>query len=343
MADYPDFYMDGFQAASSVDDLAAEWSLVGFTAITTDAEISGRQVLRFTDGGGGTTEAMRAFSTGYDYVVMGVRLNPAGGLFTGQSMIRMRSGSTNRLRVVTDGTGGDVDVVVGAATTLFSVSGYFSTDPAHYEVEVYRHATDGFVGLYRDGTLIDSFAGDTTGIGGTIDRVGMAGHQQNHTDFYCAGVSNWGATEGGHNIGVMTVLELAPTADVGTPDFTPLSGTDNFAMADELPNDGDTSHNESGTAGHEDLFTHGGLTGTGTIFAVGVTRTAKKSVAGISSLLPVIVSNANREEGVGAVPGANYRTRCTDFWLTNPDGDVFWDAVAIDALQFGYKNEDEGS
>jgi hypothetical protein len=347
--DYLDFFYDGFDSPSAVAQLSGDWYLssAGAFSLTTLAAFDGKQCLRWYNASTSwsTPNFSHTMDAAHDYLLAGVRavysLNGVSDMWMWQFM----SGGTVRCGVRSTGGTGDVSFRTGStlATELFAVADFVLTTEAYYEVEIYRHAVDGFVGLYRDGALIDSFSGDTSAIGGSMNRVALKGQQTafggtaHFRDFYCCGIENW-TTEGGNNLGPGQSVVLVPDADDAV-EFTPLGAGTNWSEVDELPNDADTSHNESDTPGHEDVFTHGGLTETGTIFAVAVEHTARRTADGLMRLYDVVQSGAVVDDGDLVTLGDTYINRLGEVHLKDPNGTAAWTSARVNALKFGYGNE----
>lgn len=128
-----------------------------------------------------------------------------------------------------------------------------------------------------------------------------------------------------------------PTSDASVQ-FTPLSGTDNFAMVDETGGqDEDTSYNSSTTAGHKDfLGTNLGVPGGSVVLACEVRSTLRKDDVGARDGRAVSKSNATVTNGTTLALGTSYVQGRIRHAL-NPDGSVAWTDTTANALQPGYE------
>lgn len=213
------------------------------------------------------------------------------------------------------------------------------------EVRVLVGDTTGEVELHLDGSLIFNTPSLDTqnGATGVIDNFVMAASVANFTqnsannfdDVYWSDTSGPAPTD--DFLGPVRTDTLLPNSDVAV-DFTPSSGSDNYAMLDEaIPND-DTDYTESSTTpGDQDVF---GLTDlpsvSGIIFGVQTRTVAKRTDSGALNLVPSIISNAVEQDGAPHALPVSY-DEFADLFPRNPDGDVVWDDAAVNALQVAYR------
>ena len=344
--DYLDFYCDGFDTPTAKAELAERWINAG----SVDCSLAYlaaflRQSLRLEDGNAGLYAEMAA---AHDYVLVGWRhYRSSTSVTSGRQWIILGAGATERVSIRQDVAVGDVTVHLGGSgTPTLSVSGAYTVgSQAYFELEVYRHAVSGYIGLYRDGNLIGSFSGDTSAMASAVDRVTiMPLRSLNinsipdwYRDVYFCGLSGW-STVGGNNLGPGETAILVPSADV-SGQFTPLAGVANSAMVDDSPHDGDSTYNVSNTPGHVDLFSHAGISTASNIFAVMVEYVARADEIGVMTMHPVLDSGVVREEGGANVPGFDYLLRTSDVYLKDPADLGAWTESKVNALEFGYANE----
>lgn len=359
MTTYPDFFMEGPDVQAAVDDMQDDWTFPAALSNYALAQSSplGGYAIRVIGGTSADLVIQRSLPNAYDYIIAGWRgyypniVSPTAGDATAARLLIISGGTTQRLKAWITTGGGDLAVRLGSSgsTVHLSVPNYVIQGPAYYEVEIYRHETDGFVGFYRDGNLMGSLTGDTTGLGGTINRLalgaptvngGLSPNGARLRDIYFSGLMDWDVI-GENAIGAIDVIYIPPDADVDAyQGFVPSDPAyENADMVDESPQDGDTTYNESPLFGAEDLFTHAGSLQEIGIFAVGVVLTARKPETGLLGIHPVIVSGASRLDGTDYNPGATYRSRLGLVATLDPDGDGAWSQASVDALQFGYQNE----
>lgn len=205
----------------------------------------------------------------------------------------------------------------------------------HYiEIELVLGNSNGRVKLFLDGeeqfelVNIDTQQDSSRNNIGRI-RLGNIGECA-YDDLYCK-------YDDATAIGECRVVQLLPAGDTADKDWTPLTGTENFAMVDEIDADLDVTYNYSNAVGARDLFTMTDFTGTpDKIHAVQVSVAAKKVDAGTRTIQTLLKSGT--EDGLGAETNLviNY-TWYRDIHVLDPNGDVEWTKESINALQTGYQ------
>lgn len=128
---------------------------------------------------------------------------------------------------------------------------------------------------------------------------------------------------------------LVPTADTAVKWWEPSTGTDNYALLDELP-PSDTDNVSSGSPGSKDLYEMADWTGDPTFeiqFIVDWVR-AKKDVAGDQQIRSVIKSGATESSG-GSIDLSTTYQYYGRILTTDPDTSAAWEDAGIDALLAG--------
>lgn len=135
--------------------------------------------------------------------------------------------------------------------------------------------------------------------------------------------------------GPLEIIEGPPTIDI-VSDWTPLSGTDNFAMVDETVADADTTYNYTETLNAKDIFGFTDPEIPESIVALGVVIWHKKEDSATRIVRPLL-----RIGGVD-FPGDNIF--CSETYLRsvkafplNPDTGLEWDPADLAALEYGYE------
>lgn len=226
-----------------------------------------------------------------------------------------------------------------AGTTLIAASaaGVFVSDTwCHLEV-VATIGDSARYEVFHNNTSIISGTGDTRNAGNAYinririccpDGAGSSGVSY-HDDIF---VHN-AATQ----IGVRRVGVIDPSADTADKDFTPLSGTDNFAMLDETTVDGDTTYVQGSTVGDLDLYDMSALPATpASVTAVQVVAFAKKTDVAARTMNLVLKSGSTQDDGTAVSLGTGYQHHARILNL-DPATAAAWSASAINALQAGFK------
>jgi hypothetical protein len=159
-------------------------------------------------------------------------------------------------------------------------------------MDIYIHDTSGYVTIYFNGNQVINYTGNTKNNADdtiTFFRFNGITSKNYIDDIYIA--DNTGPT---NNTIILDarIQTLLPSSDTAQSDFIPLSGSDNYAMVDEVLQDGDTSYVESSTSGAKDLYNHTSLTSnTSTVYSVSPFVIAKKTDADLVNIKPIISSN----------------------------------------------------
>jgi hypothetical protein len=139
-------------------------------------------------------------------------------------------------------------------------------------------------------------------------------------------------------LGDVRVDTIFPTADGSSTDFTPSTGTDNYAMVDDATPDSDSTYVSSSTLNDIDLYTYGDLQSlTGAVYGVQSLIFARKDDAGARSVAPVIKTGATTAVGSDFALGASY-TYGRQIFETNPaNGSTAWTISDVNNSEFGIK------
>lgn len=220
--------------------------------------------------------------------------------------------------------------------------------------------------MYIDGVLQDS---RTSGDGiqsGTADcdnaaftKVINFGGQFDYDDVYLAtaGHLNGAAAGVGDDVlGDIKIETIYPDGDGAATSWTRNGGTTNFSRVldngDAADDDGNTTHNESSTSGHQDLYTMDNVgfdTTDGEILAVQSTIVCMKQDGGGPDVIGIVregtttARSDHRLFGTKAIRrlGAGidaYNYQC-DVFEQNPDTAADWTVTEVNAMQVGMENE----
>ena len=156
------------------------------------------------------------------------------------------------------------------------------------------------------------------------------GNDHGFDDFvYCYGAAT--------NIGELEVITNGPTSDT-QKQWIPLTGTDNYAMVDEIPPNLDTDYNSSSVVGNIDLQKFPALpTAVDSIFCLSQIFCARKEEAGTRGFAAVMKGTGANVIG----PTQNVATTYDYFYqhyLQNPDTLAAWLAAERTAASFGYED-----
>ena len=177
---------------------------------------------------------------------------------------------------------------------------------------------------------------------GTVDQVGIvsgSGAANYFDHFFIADGSLFGASLGPQYIDVLT-----PTEDTAYADFTPSSGSDHYAMVDDVPNDGSTTYVYGNTLGSQDRFVVSDLADNP--YAINLVQIASIAIDSATNteleIKTNIYSGAESLSGPGLCPQDSFADAVV-ITATDPDTDGAWNKSAVDALQAEVEITNEGS
>lgn len=268
----------------------------------------------------------------------GVGLNfPLTGFSTGINFIRFNNSAGNRQFTI--GAKDDGTIVVNAGASLASplassAAGVISSASWFYlECEFVLSDTVGECRVYVNGTEVINISGvDTKGSTTTVvDRLqfsmsGTGGGGIIIDDFYLVDTDT--------RLGESRISTLVPTADTADKDWGRSSGSDNYALVDELPFSA-TDYITSATVGDLDLYDFDNLPYTPLdIHAVQTSFFAAKDDAASRSVRARLRSGGTDANGGNLGLTATHIQK-TDIYETDPNTSVAWTASAVNALQAG--------
>jgi hypothetical protein len=225
---------------------------------------------------------------------------------------------------------------VGESSNIVATAANPVTVGAWHYLELIAHIdpATGTLAMWMDGIEVASFAGAIPNgpaayfaLG--FDNNSFNGAQRTYDDFYLATTTT--------RVGEMRVETLYPNSNV-QQQWTPLTGSSNFAMVDETLVDGDASYVFSTTPGNEDLYGITSLSGTpATVAAVQVRVCAEKDDSATRQLATSLVSGSTHVNGpTFTVPFDSYVYE-RDIYLVDPHTSAPWTGAGVNAAQIGQK------
>ena len=138
-------------------------------------------------------------------------------------------------------------------------------------------------------------------------------------------------------MGDVRTQTLFAIGDSGTIQWSPQPNTNaNWQNISEVAMDSDGTYNYTSLAGNEDLFNFQSLIGVTPLpLAVQLTGAYRKDDAGLRLVQQQLISGMTTTGGATFTLGTGY-AYFTDMFVLNPDGDVPWTDIAVDALSAGY-------
>ena len=339
--------IEGFDVYNGVQTnigLQANWNCVNTTNISMQPGRFGGQAAKFTfdASSSGTSPSMyKAFpgstSCTYGFALYTDVLNDSWSS-TSAWQVALRSGTTNYINLLFNPVAG---ITVKRDTTELgsSVPGLFTSDNWYYiEVETVISDTVGVVRVYVNGTAVITLTGQDTknGAATTVDNIIIQGG----TTYNIQGGTYWYddlyVTDTSTKLGESRVETLYPNADTAVKQWTPLTGTDNYAMVDEAQCDGDATYVYASSAA-TDNYDFGNLSDNpASVRAVQAVTFAKKTDTSTRNIYLQTVSGATTSDGSAQALLSTY-TRFNRIMETDPNTAAAWTYTNVNAVKGGPK------
>lgn len=339
--------IDGFDVYNGVQTnigLQASWNCVNTGSITLPAGRFGGQAVQpaFYPAISGTSPSLYKTFTGASTCTYGFALytEVLNSEWSGTSAwhVALRSGTSNYVNILFNPIAG---ITVKRDTTeLGSTSpGLFTSDNWYYiEVENVISDTVGRVTVYVNGVSVLNLTNqDTkTSTAATVDNIiiqggtgyNIIGGNYRYDDFYLI--------DTGTKLGESRVETLYPNADTATTDWTPLSGTDNYAMVDEAQCDGDVSYVYASAAATDNYDFANLSDNPASVRAVQAVMFAKKTDTATRNIYLQTVSGATTSDGSAQLLLSEY-TRFNRIMETDPNTSAAWTYTNVNAVKGGPK------
>lgn len=254
--------------------------------------------------------------------------------------VRVFSGGNEQCRLEIENSGGLPRWRLLRGATVIATSATFPLSQwAYFELKVtVRTGTNGSYELRQNEVLMMSGSGvnlANTGVDGA-DVFGWGYQASRFDDVYI--LDDTGATNNNFK-GDSVAVAILPQAEGHQIDFTPSTGTNNAALADDPSTAASsTDFNSSDTNGHEDYYTFEDLpsTGLGAIHAIKISASMAMANTG-SRVARYRYWNGTTEFTIGAnVTAASTQiVELPQIINVNPDTGVAWTKTDIDGAEFG--------
>lgn len=229
------------------------------------------------------------------------------------------------------------DTVIATANSAFTWK-----DWTYFEIEVLIDQTAGTIICHKDGSEILNVSGlDTqfgagpTGANIAQVRFGPAGYSNNQVDDVYV-LDDTGSTNNSF-LGVSQVRTLLPNADTAQEDMTPSTGTDNYAVVDDMVDDSDyvtgTVANDKDLYDCESLTLSPGKTIHGVAGLAGFLRVdSGETVTG----RVITKSGSTESQGESQTHTTSGNKFASDIVHdVDPDTSSAWTKAGVDAIQAG--------
>jgi hypothetical protein len=267
-----------------------------------------------------------------------IHVNPTNA----RAFIEIQRSGSPKARVVLN-TNGTLRLDVGTTQVDVSVSAVVLASINYFELVYRSDAVAGELALYLNGVLVADFSGDTVGVAGNVQSVVFRSpnnttgttlaSRTNISDVVISTVTGT-PTPAEARLGAVIHSIIVPTSDVAV-DGTPSAGSDNFAMVDEVPNDGDATHVELAAPGDRDLYAHSSTLPADTQpIGVAVFSVQRLPSGGTTQVRHQIDNGTSTAEGADLGVGGTYAAKAS-FWSESPFTTAEWSKSEVEALRFG--------
>lgn len=224
--------------------------------------------------------------------------------------------------------------------TLLATSGVVISEDTWYYIEMKVRVGNAGTGNYEirvNGTNVLSDADEDTQAGSNdyANRVEFYIRINNNTYIDDTYICDGTGTVNNDFLGDSRVETLFPTADGVSSDFTPSTGTDNYAMIDDESGglDGDSTYVESATTNDRDTYSFTNLSTINIIRGLQFNVVARKT--DVTDYNIELVLDGFVESPI-VVNNTSYNTY-DQMYEENPDTSAAWVDSEINAAEFGYE------
>lgn len=325
-------FMDGGETYEGDCTSRGPWTSGSNMQSLTSTPVTGARSIRPT-GSGAEVAYVIPESDRSTKMTLGFRL--VLGTSANTPIARLHNGVQVSLAYRSISGGIDVDVS-GASRGVIPVVYPFE---GYLEVQVEADSSIGKVKAWLDGELTVDWTGNT---GSDSYFMIAAGPQANHQIFRYDDIyltNDVGPAPYNDRLGPISIVGIAPTSDVST-DFTPSTGSDNYALVDEIPHNGDTDYIESDTPGDTDVYGFGDLPDSNVdVLAVKMKAVARKVGDNPIAYSVISVQDSDESESDDAFLGPAYVSQDVIF-TTPPGGEGSWTPTSVNSSNFGVRVKD---
>jgi hypothetical protein len=334
-------WIDGFEGYGAPGSISASLvSVRGYTNVSSSIFITVGNMLGYglrnnyyygSPGAAFTTPALTTNST---------LISGCSFLFYGNNIasINFYDGATLGINATLSPTApSSLTIKLGSSTIATYSSFTMRYNEWYYlELKVFCHPTSGTVEARIDGVTVISLTGINTQAGANTyhNKVCLIGAQYNQfDDFY---ICDGSGTTVNDFQGICKIIGLLPSADTGTIQWTPSSGTTHYNLVDSNPaNTSDYVY--SSTQTNIDLFTYPDLIGTGTIVGFQLNTQAMLSDGTSIILQTPVVSSGSTDLGADYTLTSGTYADFKHISTTDPHTGSAWTIDGLNAAQIGVK------
>lgn len=287
-----------------------------------------------TSSGGGTGYARKNLGAAYGQMIHHVGFYPAATsqtsiifalLDAGSKQVEVRLGVDGLLQLTRNGT------LLATGSTAIAFDAYHAM-----AVKVLIANSGGLFEVVVDGVTL-TYSGDTQNTANaTVSQAQFGSNESGSFDHrWDDWVSIDSSVAGSGYLTDPRVCCRLPNGAGNYTQWTPLSGT-NVSNVDDAAPDGDTTYNESATAGQKDSFALPALpVTTGIVYAQNIKSLVRKTDAGARTVRNLVRSAGIDQTGATVTPGTTYGQIHDVFEQDATPAD--WTIATSNSLEAGYE------
>jgi hypothetical protein len=253
------------------------------------------------------------------------------------NFLLFQDASNNDQLTLNVNSSGNIEVKRGTTILATSTNIIYVNNWDYIAVDVGFDNTTGYIQVWINGVKdidISNIDTQNTALSG-CSRLALTSEktlQIYFDDFYIA--DNTGSLNN-TIIPEAKVIPLIPSADTAQKDFTASTGSDNYAMVDEVTPDGDTTNVNASTNNAKDIYELSDLpAGTSDVYGVSTIVYARKDDTGVAYLNYGIKSGSTESFSLNNLLSTSY-VHFIKFDETDPNTSSQWTYSTVNSLQCG--------
>ena len=237
--------------------------------------------------------------------------------------------------LTTSGQGGVLQLRNAAGTVLASGTTPMNVNTLYHIEAKLVIADSGSFDVKLNGVAELTYSGDTNAT--AVNRIGIAGRTGNafSRSTYIDNLFIWDGTGSVNNdwLGEQVVYTLLPTSDTADADWTKSTGSDGYALIDNIP-PVNTIYIEAAAAADESHFGMANLASTAlSIKGVQTTVCARKTTAGAITIQHGVLSGGDTSLSAATVLNNGSDLFVSAMHQTDPDTTNLWAPAAVNAVE----------
>ena len=254
-------------------------------------------------------------------------------------VLRLYDGATLGVNLSYNATNGTLIIKTGSTTLGSIVTSVLSNVWLYLELKVVCNSSTGSAILRVNGTTVLTLTGQNTQAGShsyhdIVDFVFQASQSGAWDDIY---ILDGSGSVNNDFLGVQKVMCMYPTGDSGSEEWTTSSGANHYALVNEQVEDADTTYVVNTSSPQVDMFTHGSISGSGTINGIQVNTAVRETDGTPHSLITRVISGSTTSDDAGQSVGVTSYVNKKRILETDPNTSAAWTPTNLSSATIGIK------